>query len=129
VVLLENGDFEDLEIQALKPEDIGDGAALYSFAGDSSGTRIASGRPVLLVLAETGASVSGNLELSRLQVGQGNRQLVYSLTKKRSASSLPILVTQVSATVRKVTVRDPLPSGEYVVQVENSDRAFLFETR
>jgi hypothetical protein len=129
VVLLENGDFEYLEIQELKPEEIGDGAALYSFTGDSSGARIASGRPVLLVLAETGAAISGTVELSRLQVGQGNRQLVYSLTKKRSASWLPIIVTQVSATVRKVTVRDPLPPGQYVVHVENSDRAFLFETR
>jgi hypothetical protein len=129
VVLVENSDFRDLEVQELKSEEIGDGAVLYSFAGDSSQTRINSGSPVFIVLAETETMQGENLELSRLQVGQGVRQLVYSLTKKRSASSLPITVTQVSSTVRKINVTEPLPPGEYVVLLGSSNRGFLFETR
>jgi len=129
VVLLENSDFRDLEVQELKSEGIGDGAVLYSFAGGASQTRISSENPVFIVLAESDAAGGENLELSRLQVGQGIRQLVYSQTKKRSASSLPITVTRVSATVRKVSVNEPLLPGEYVVLLEDSDRGFLFGTR
>jgi hypothetical protein len=44
----------------------------------------------------------------------------------RSASSQPITVTQVSATVWKINVKEPLPPGEYVVLWENSNRGFLF---
>ena len=129
VVLLENQDFRDLEVQEFKSQDIGDGAALYSFTGDSSQTRSGSNTPVFLVLAETEAAMGVNPELSRLQVAKGTRQLAYSLTRRRSASSLPITVTQVSATVRRVSVSAPLSPGEYVVLVENSARGFLFSVR
>ena len=80
-------------------------------------------------MAEGDASAGGNVELSRLQVGKGTRQIAYSLTRNRSASSIPITVTQASATLRKVNVNDPLPSGEYVVLLEDSRRGFLFEVR
>ena len=123
VVLLENGDFIDLEVQELMSQDIGDGAALYSFPGDSSPTRINSNRPVFLVMGLE----RGNLELARLQVGKGTRQLLYSVAKKHSASPLAVTATQVSDTLRRVTVNDPLAPGEYALVLEHSNRAFLFE--
>ena len=129
VVLLENSDFLDLEVQDVKSQDIGDGAALYSFAGDASPIRAGSNPPVFLVLTEGEAATRGNVELSRLQVSKGTRQTAYSLTKNRSASSLPVVVTQVSATLQKVSAREPLPPGEYVVLLENSNRGFLFGVR
>lgn len=129
VVLLENSDFLELETQEIKSQDIGDGAVIYSFTGDSSQTRAASNNPVFLVMAESDTTAGGNVELSRLQVSKGIRQMPYSLTKNRSASSIPIIVTQVSATLRKVNVRQPLPPGEYVVLLENSHRGFLFAVR
>jgi len=129
VVLLENSDFVELEVQEARSQDIGDGAAVYSFPGDSSPARANSKTPVLLVLAESDSAAVGNVELSRLQVGKGTRQIAYSLTKNRSASSIPISITAVSATVRKISVREPLPVGEYVVLLENSNRGFLFTIR
>jgi hypothetical protein len=129
VVLLESSDFLDMEVQEFKSQDIGDGAALYSFTGDSSPTRISSNPPVFLVLAENAGVRGRNVEVSRLQLAKGTRQLLYFPTKNRSASSLPIVVTQVSATVRKVSMRAPLPPGEYVVLLENSNRGFLFGVR
>jgi len=129
VVLLKDGDFLDLEVQEAKSQDLGDGAALYSFTGDSSPTRLASSTPVFLVLAETEAAMEGTVELSRLQVAKGTRQIAYSLTKRHSASSQPISVTRVSATVRRVSVSEPLAPGEYVVLLENSSRGFLFGVR
>ena len=129
VVLLENADFVDLEVQQAKSQDIGDGAALFSFPGAASPIRAGSSTPVFLVLADSEAAMPANVELSRLQIGQGTRQLAYSVAKNRSASSLPITVTRVSATVRKIAVRDPLPPGEYVVLLENPNRGFLFEVR
>ena len=123
VVLLENGDFIDLEAQQLKAQDIGDGAVLYSFPGVSSPARIGSSKPVFLVM------VQGNLELARMQVGNGSRQLLFSAAKKHSASSLAISVTQVSDTIRRVTLNEPLAPGEYVFVMEDSNRAFLFEAR
>ncbi|HSP70439.1 MAG TPA: hypothetical protein VLN48_22090 [Bryobacteraceae bacterium] len=119
VVLLENDDFHDLEIQECKSQNIGDGAALYSFPGGASPVRAASKTPAFVVLAG-----NGNVELSRLQVGKGAREL--AVARNRSASPVPIVVTPVSATLRKFTVKDPLPPGEYVVLLENSNRGFLF---
>jgi hypothetical protein len=127
VVLLENSDFRDLEVQEYKSQDIGDGAVLYSFPGDASPVRAGSKTPVFLLLADGESASAENLELSRLQVGKGVRELASA--RNRSASSIPTTVTQVSATVRKVTVREPLPTGEYVVLLENSHRGFLFTIR
>lgn len=129
VVLLESGDFREMEIQEFKSQDIGDGAAVYSFAGNSSPIQTASNTPVFLVLAESDVAAGGSPELSRLQVGKGNRQLAYSAVKNHSASSLPISVTAVSSTVRKFSVKEPLAPGEYVVLLENSNRGFLFKVR
>ena len=125
IVLLESSDFRDLEAQEMKPQDIGDGVALYSFPGESSPVRAGSRTPVFLLLADNEAAGAGNLELARLQVGKGVRELASA--RNRSASSLPITVTQASATLRKVNVREPLPPGEYVLWLENSNRGFLFQ--
>ena len=129
VVLLENSDFVELEVQEIRSQEIGDGAAVYSFTGDASPARVGSRSPVFLVLAESASATGGNVELSRLQVGKGTRQIAYSLTKSRSASSIPVSITQVSATVRRINMRDPLPPGEYVILLENSRRGFLFAVR
>jgi len=69
----------------------------------------------------------GIVELSRLQVGKGTREL--AVTKSHSASPVPIVMTQVSTTLRKFTVKDPLPPGEYVILLEDSNRGFLFNVR
>ena len=113
VVLLENSDFHDLEVQELKSN---------SFAGAASPVRSASKTPVFVVLDSP-----GNVELLRLQVGKGTREL--AATKDHLASEVPIVMTQLSSTLRKFTVKDPLSSGEYVILLENSDRGFLFSVR
>jgi len=92
VVLLEDGDFRDLEVQDIQSQDIGDGAMLYSFTGASSPARVGSNRPLLLVMTDHEAAMPTNVERSRLQIGQGTRQIVYSPSKKRSASSIPVTV-------------------------------------
>jgi hypothetical protein len=131
VVLLENSDFRDLEVQDIKSQDIGGGALLYSFPGDASPVRAGSNTPALLLLTDSDAgseaATAGKLELARLQVGKGIRELASA--KNRSASSIPITVTQVSATLRRITVNEPLPPGEYVVLLENTNRGFLFSVR
>jgi hypothetical protein len=126
IVLLDNGDFIDLDVQEAKPQDIGDGAAFFSFAGDSSRARVSSNKPVFMIL---GGSDTGIPELSRLQVGKGTRELVYSQIRKKSASSLPVAVTKVSDTLRRVTVGEPLAAGEYVFVVPGFNKAFLFSVR
>jgi hypothetical protein len=127
VVLLENNEFRDLEIQEFRSQSIGDGVVLYSFPGDASPVRAGSNTPVFLLLADSEAAPAGNLELARLQVGKGIRELASA--KNRSASSVPITVTQVSATLRRITVKEALAQGEYVVLLENSNRGFLFAVR
>lgn len=129
MVLLENDDFVDLEVQEFTAQDVGDGAVIYSFHGDSSPTRIGHNPPVFLMLAGGQEAIGQDLEVSRLQVGKGIRQLAYSSTKRHSASALAVVVTQVSSTVRKVGLREPLPPGEYVVLFGDSRRGFLFQVR
>lgn len=126
IVLFDSGDFIDLETQELKAQDIGDGAAIYSFAGDSSRARVSSNKPVFMIL---GGSDTSNPELSRLQIGKGTRELVYSQIRKKSASALPVTVTKVSDTLRRVSVNEPLGPGEYVFVVPGSGRGFLFGLR
>ena len=127
IVLLENSNFLDLETQEIKSQNIGDGAVLYSFPGDASPARAGSRTPEFLLLADNESASTSNLELARLQVGKGIRELASA--KNRSASSIPIVVTKVSATVRKINVMEPLPPGEYVVLLESSHRGFLFAVR
>ena len=122
VVLLENSDFHDLEVQEFKSQSIGDGAMVYSFAGASSPIGPAPKTPVFVALAS-----EGSIELSRLQVGKGTREL--AVTKNHSASPVSIVMTQVSATLRKFTVKDPLPPGEYVILLEGANQGFLFTVR
>lgn len=124
VVLLEHGDFIDLEVQPLKSQEIGDGAVLYSFGGNSSHSRINSNPPVFLIMGANEAA-----ELASLQVGKETRQLLYSSLKKRSASPVAVTVTQVSDTLRRVTLSEPLPPGEYAFLLPDSGRAFLFAVR
>ena len=97
--------------------------------GDSSQTRAGLEDTCIPGPRGDGGTMGGNVELSRLQTGKGTRQLAYSLTKRRSASSVPITVTQASATVRRVSVSEPLAPGEYVVLLESSGRGFLFSVR
>jgi hypothetical protein len=92
---------------------------------DSSRTRVSSDKPVFLIMGVE----RGNVELARLQVGKGSRQLLYSAAKKRSASSRAVTITQASDTLRRVTVNEPLEPGEYVLLMEDSSRAFLFQAR
>jgi hypothetical protein len=129
VVLLENSDFRDLEVQQMKTQDIGDGASLLSFAGDGSATVAASNRPAFLVLAGTEGEANTQIELARLQVSKGLRQVVYSAAGKRSASSVPVAVTKVSPTVLRVTVGQGLPPGEYALLPAGLNRAFLFSVK
>jgi len=127
VVLLENSDFRDLEVQQVRSQDIGDGASLYSFSGEASSTVAGSNRPVFLVLAE--GETNGQVELARLQVSKGVRQVVYSAAGKKSASSVPVLVTRVSPTVFRVTVNQGLAPGEYAILPAGLNRAFLFQIK
>jgi hypothetical protein len=83
--------------------------------GDASPIRSASKTPVFVVLDS-----AGKVELSRLQVGKGTRE---------RASSVPIVMTQVSSTLRKFTVKEPLPPGEYVILLEGSNHGYLFNVR
>ena len=129
VVLIENSDFVELEVQEARSQDIGDGAAVDSFTGTASPgpSRI---KPARLSRARGKRFRSGGkCRTIASPSGQGTRQIAYSLTKNRSASSIPISITPVSATVRRINVRDPLPPGEYVVLLENSHRGFLFEVQ
>jgi len=129
IVLLENSDFRDLEVQQVKAQDIGDGASLFSFSGDVSKTVAGSSRPVFLVLAGTESEAGSQIELARLQVSKGIRQVVYSAAGKKSASSVPVSVTRVSPTVLRLTVNQGLAAGEYAILPAGLNRAFLFEIK
>jgi hypothetical protein len=89
---------------------------------------LASNHPVFLVLAEHEGAI-GSVELSRLQIAKGSRQMAYSALKSRSASSISINIADASPTVRKIKVNEPLAPGEYVLMIENSNHGFLFAVR
>ena len=128
VVLLDNSDFVDLEVQ----EDPVPGYWRWRRALFVHRRRFPRFEPVptspsssCWPIARRPCPRMSNSRACRS--AEGSRQLAYSLAKKRSASSLPITMTQVSTTLRKLSVAEPLPPGEYVVLLDNSNRGFLFE--
>ncbi len=129
IVLLENSDFRDLEVQQIAAQDIGDGASLYTFSGDASAVRVGSNRPVFLVLTGSEGEAGAGVDLARMQVGRGQRQLVYSRAGRKSASSVAVSITKVSPTVLRVTVGQALTPGEYAILPAGLNRGFLFEIR
>jgi hypothetical protein len=96
----------------------------YIIEGTSSSAKTPLASPTFLMKAAS--VVPGNLQLFKLEVKSGQRQLFYPA--KKPPQAIRIVVTRLSADgVWKIEVDESLEPGEYSLSPEGSNQAFCFQ--
>lgn len=96
--------------------------ALYTIAGESSPSKTPLPLPIFLFKAEKLDPLK--LQMYRLTPAEGHRQITAS--GKKSADPIHVSVTRVTPGLFRLEVSDALDSGEYMLSVEGTNRAFCF---
>ena len=98
----------------------------YSIPGASSPTRTPLSEPIFIIDAR-GISPE-RLELARLNVKGGNREVTFSGGRRRGGSGLlHLAVTPLGGHLYKIEVDEPLENGEYALSPNGDNRVFCFE--
>lgn len=93
--------------------------------GASSPARTPLAEPIFIIKAQ---SISPDrLELARLDVKGGNREVSFGSGKHRGARFLHLAVTPLGNQLYKVEVDEPLENGEYALSPSGDNRVFCFE--
>jgi hypothetical protein len=96
----------------------------YVIGGASSTARTPLAAPIFLMQA--GSLAPDRLQLFKLEVKSGNRQIVFPA--KKPPQAIRILVTRLSADgLWKIEVEESLEPGEYSLSPEGSNQAFCFQ--
>ncbi|MGE5570442.1 MAG: hypothetical protein ACM3S5_15505 [Rhodospirillales bacterium] len=100
---------------------------IYTIAGSASPARTPLAEPIFLLLSEKLSPDS--LELYRLEVKGGNRQVTVSPNRKRSARPLRLTVTRLADKLYRLEVNEGLglENGEYSLSPNGSNTVFCFE--
>jgi hypothetical protein len=106
--------------EQLKKED-----ATYSVPGEKSTARTPLASPMLVI--DAGGLDPAKLQLFRLEVKNGHREVTLKRKGKGGAMPLNIEVSKVSGTLYQIRVLDSLDIGEYSLSPEGSNDAFCFE--
>jgi hypothetical protein len=96
-------------------------------SGASSQARTPLSEPIFIMDAR---NISPErLELARLEVKGGNREVTFSGSGRRrgSARFLHLAVTPVGGHLYKIEVDEPLENGEYALSPSGDNRVFCFE--
>jgi len=101
--------------------------AIYYAHGANSTARTRSARPVILAQSASLPKLAHKWELYRMEVKNGNRQLLFRVGQKRIAVPIPVIATPLSATLYQFTVGQDLAPGEYALSPSGSNQVFLFE--
>jgi hypothetical protein len=98
----------------------------FSIPGASSPARTPLAEPVFLIDADKISPQS--LELYRLDVKGGNREVSVNSSRRRGGShALHLAVKQLSGHLYRVEVDEPLENGEYALSPNGENRSFCFE--
>jgi len=100
--------------------------AVYSVPGANSPARTPVAEPIFLIQSEK--VIPGRLELYRMEVKGGRREVTVSRGKRRgNARPLYLSVTKLDGNLYKVEAAQPLEDGEYTISPNNSSQVFCFE--
>ena len=94
-------------------------------AGASSPARTPLAEPIFIINAQSFSP--DRLELARLEVKGGNREVSLGSGKRRGARFLHLAVTPLGNRLFKVEVDEPLENGEYALSPSGDNRVFCFE--
>ena len=96
----------------------------FTISGASSPARTPLAEPIFIIDAR---NISPErMELARLEVKGGNREVSLSTGKRRSRF-LHLAVTPVGGHLYKIEVDEPLENGEYALSPSGDNRVFCFE--
>ena len=98
----------------------------YTISGAASPARTPLAEPIFLLLSDKIAPES--LELYRLEVKGGNRQVVLA-KKKKDSRPLRLMVTRLAEKLYRIEVNEGmgLENGEYSLTPSGSNQVFCFE--
>ncbi|HVY95065.1 MAG TPA: hypothetical protein VHA14_20025 [Bryobacteraceae bacterium] len=98
---------------------------IYTIAGDKSTSRTPLASPMLVIDADSLDPTK--LQLFRLEVKNGHREITFRKKGKGGAMPLNIDVSKVRGSLYQIRVLDSLDAGEYSLSPDGSNDAFCFE--
>lgn len=96
----------------------------YTIEGAASPARTPLAEPIFII--QTNQISPESLELYRLEVKGGNRQVVLS-GRRHDYGPYHMLVTRLGQGLYKIEADEPLENGEYSLSPNGSNRVFCFE--
>ena len=97
---------------------------IYVIPGDKSPARTPLASPTLVIYT-AGMDVE-KLQLFRLEVKNGHREVTFRKKGKGGAVPLKTNIMKVSGTLYQIEVSDSLPAGEYSLSPDGSNDVFCF---
>jgi hypothetical protein len=123
--LLHADNLLETEVQVAKEESRKD-ASIASIPGAASPVKTPLAEPIFLV--KTNQLVADKLAAYKLDVKNGNREVVVSHKKQKSvARPIHLVVTKLDDNLFRVEVDQPLENGEYTISPDGSNDTFSFQ--
>ena len=98
---------------------------MYVIAGAASPARTPMAEPIFLIDARQ--IVPDRMELYRLEVRNGNREVSMATRRRGGARPLHLLVIPLSNHLYRVEADEPLENGEYALSPSGDNRVFCFQ--
>ena len=98
----------------------------FTISGNASPARTPLAEPIFIL--EARQLSPENIELYRLDVKNGNREVSFSSGRRRGgARSLHLTVTPLAGHLYRIEASEPLENGEYALSPNGDNRSFCFE--
>jgi hypothetical protein len=98
----------------------------YTIQGTASTARTPLAEPIFII--ETEKLQADNLELYRLEVKNGHREVSMASKKSRGGNrALRLMVTRLEKGLYRIEASETLENGEYSISPNDSNRVFCFE--
>ena len=97
----------------------------YTIPGANSSARTPLAEPIFLINSDL--IEPDKLELYKLDVKNGHREVTVTKRRKNNAKALHLQVTKLDGRLYRVEVDEPLDDGQYSISPADSNRVFCFE--
>ena len=98
--------------------------SVYAVTGATSPARTPVAEPIFLIQSEK--VIPGRLELYKMEVKGGRREVTVSKKRRGNNRPLYLSVTKLDGNLYKVEASQPLEDGEYTISPNDSNRVYCF---
>jgi hypothetical protein len=98
---------------------------VYTIPGAASSARTPLAEPIFLIQSDL--IEPERLELYKLDVKNGHREVTIAKKRRSNAKPLHLQVTKLDGRLYRVEVDEPLEDGQYSISPADSNRVFCFE--